>query len=40
VEALRRLRERVQRLFGVSEADGIPPTVLSLLVRPPANPDE
>jgi hypothetical protein len=34
--AIRRLREAVHRLFGGSADQGFPPTVLSLLVGPPA----
>ena len=38
--AVRRLREAVHRLFGGSAEEGIPPTVLSLLVGPRRQGDE
>lgn len=38
--AIRRFREAVYRLFGGSAEQGVPPTVLSLLVDHPAAPEE
>jgi hypothetical protein len=40
IEAIRRFREAVSRLFGGSADEGQPPTVLSLLVGRPLEDDE